>query len=186
MPYGLTSSPATFMRLMNVIFCEYLYRILLVYLDDILVFAKTVDEQIERLGKVLQRLRETGLKVEPSKCHLFCKEVNYLGHIISSDGIATDPAKIKTVTDWPIPKSASDVRSFLGLASYYRRYIPKFTQRAAPLQELIREDPNQGKRWKPGRKWKKTSHAFVWNETSQEAFDNLKKSFNLCSSVSVC
>ena len=175
MPFGLCSSPATFMRLMNLVFREELYNILLIYLDDILVFANSFDQHLERLEIVFQVLSKTGLKVEPNKCSFFSKRIQYLGHIVSPEGVGTDPDKVKVIEDWPKPVDAKEVRSFLGIASYYRRYIRDFTKRAAPLQKLITDDPNLGKKWKPGRKWKKKgTETFLWTDDCQSSFDNLK------------
>ena len=117
------------------------WEMLLVYLDDVILFGNMVEESVSRLEAVLVRLRSAGLKLKPSKCNLFRKQVCYLGHIVSSDGIHTDPAKIEVVRDWPIPRTQTQVRSFLGLATYYRRFIRGFAEVAAPLHHLTR------KRW---------------------------------------
>ena len=103
-------------------------------------------------------MRNAGLKLKPSKCNLFQRSVTYLGHIVSAEGVATDPAKIKAVADWPVPTSVKEVRSFLGLALYYRRFIRGFASIASPLHALTSK-----------------SKDFVWNNESQEAFDRLKE-----------
>ena len=175
MPFGLCNSPATFQRLMNIVLQNELHHQALVYLDDIIIFGLTVEQHLHRLEQVLQCLGKAGLKVEPSKCTFFQSQVNYVGHIVSSDGIATDPGKVQAVKDWPVPENASQVRSFLGLVSYYRRYIKGFTQRAAPLQKLVTEDPNKGKKNKPGRSWNKfCPNSFERSTEAQESFEDLK------------
>ncbi len=133
------------------------WEILLIYLDDIIVFGKTVPEMIERLRVVFSRLRQAGLKLKPSKCHLFKESVTYLGHIVTTEGVATDPKKIQTIRDWPVPKSVKDVRSFLGLASYYRKFIQGFAEIASPLHALTEK-----------------SREFEWSELCQSAFEELK------------
>ena len=136
MPFGLCNAPSTFERLMERVLAGLHWKVLLVYLDDVIVFAKTVDEELTRLETVFQRLRDAGLKLKPRKCHLFKRSVLYLGHIVSPDGISTDPEKIKVVEDWPVPTSVKEVQSFLGLASYYRRFIGGFANIARPLHQL--------------------------------------------------
>ena len=134
------------------------WEILLVYLDDVIVFGRTVEEELERLHKVFGRLRSAGLKLKPSKCNLFQKSVTYLGHIVSAEGVATDPAKVKAVADWPVPKNVKEVRSFLGLASYYRRFIKDFASIASPLHTLTSK-----------------SKEFIWDESCDRAFNTLKQ-----------
>ena len=159
MPFGLTGAPNTFQRLMDSALSGLQFETCLVYLDDIVVFSKTFDEHIARLRQVLSRLRESGLKVKPSKCHLLRERVPFLGHIISREGVATDPAKVQAVTSWPAPTTKSDVRSFLGLASYYRRFIKNFAEIAAPLYKLS----TSGK-----------ESAFAWSLECERAFRGLK------------
>src|SRR6267154_6339677 len=122
MPCGLCNSPATFQRLMDVTMVGLNYETCLVYLDDIILFSKTVKEHLVRLRQLLDRLRQANLKLKPSKCHLLRRKVNFLGHVISAGSIATEPEKIEQVIDWPEPKDVSEVRSFVGLASYYRKF----------------------------------------------------------------
>ena len=136
MPFGLTGAPATFQRLMDLVLSGLQWQICLVYLDDVIVFARDFNEHLERLRQVFDRLREAGLKLRPGKCHLFQTQVPYLGHVISGDGVATDPAKVDAVSSWPQPTCVSDVRSFLGLTSYYRRFVENFAQIASPLHRL--------------------------------------------------
>ena len=157
MPFGLCNAPATFERLMEKIMAGLQWEILLIYLDDIIVFGQTVTETLARLRVVFERLRLAGLKLKPSKCHLFQQSVAYLGHIVSSEGIATDPQKVETVASWPTPRCVREVRSFLGLASYYRRFIRGFAEIASPLHALTEK-----------------AREFMWTESCQEAFDELK------------
>ena len=158
MPFGLANAPATFERLMEKVLSGLQWEILLVYLDDVIVFGKTVEDELERLRKVFVRLRSAGLKLKPSKCNLFQKSVTYLGHIVSAEGVATDPAKVEAVADWPVPTCTKEVRSFLGLASYYRRFIRGFASIASPLHALTSK-----------------SKDFVWTDACREAFDRLKE-----------
>ena len=110
---------------------------LLLYLDDVVVFSATVTEHIQRMDAVLGRLQQEGLKAKLEKCFFFRREVNYLGHIISREGVATDPGKIEAVAGWPRPNHVSELRSFLGFASYYRRFVEGFAKLAAPLHRLV-------------------------------------------------
>lgn len=134
------------------------WQIALIYLDDVLVYSRTFDEHLQHLRLVLERFRESGLNLKPSKCHFGQKQVNYLGHVITSEGIQPDPAKIKAVHEYPVPKTVKDVRAFMGLTNYYRKFVKGFAQIASPLHELT----------KKGAK-------FIWTEACQTAFDTLKK-----------
>lgn len=129
----------------------------LVYLDDIVIFAKSFDEMMSRLQEILDCLRGAGLKLKPSKCFLFQKQVAYLGHVVGRDGISCDEAKVTAVREWPAPKNLTDVRSFLGLVNYYRRFIPNCAEVATPMVALTQK----------GR-------PFSWDEHCQEAFEELK------------
>ena len=130
--FGLCNAPATFERLMELTLVGLTWRCCLVYLDDIIVYGKTFEEALENLRLLLARIRKTGLKLKTSKCYLFRAHVPFLGHIIARDGIYVNPAKSEAVSKWPIPRRVKDVRSFIGLASYYRRFIPGFAAVAAP------------------------------------------------------
>lgn len=130
------------------------------YLDDIIVFGRTFQEHLQRLNEVLLKLRQANLKVKPSKCNLFSSQVQYLGHVISSEGVMADPSKVEAVRAWPTAKTQTEVRSFVGLASYYRRFFKGFAEIARPLHQLT----EKGKR-------------FVWGEECQESFQRLKASF---------
>ncbi len=137
MPFGLTNAPSTFQRLMETAFNEVHLSWILIYLDDIIILSSTVDEQIARLRLVFQKLRDTGLKLKPSKCQWFLRKVKYLGHIVSADGISTDPDKVAAVAKWPVPTKAPDLRSFLGFTGYYRRFIKNYACIAKPLHVLV-------------------------------------------------
>ena len=131
----------------------------LVYLDDVIVFGRDFEEHLERLQEVFERFRQAGLKLKPSKCFLLRPRVPYLGHVISAEGVSTDPAKIRAVEQWPVPSKVSDVRSFLGLASYYRRFIEDFAEIASPLHRLTA----------------KSTDGFQWSAECDKAFRTLKE-----------
>ena len=137
MPFGGTNAPATFQRMMETCLGDLHLNWCLIYLDDIIVFAKTQQEAITRLGTIFQKLREAGLKLQPSKCELFKTSMLYLGHIVSEDGIRTDPKKVKAVLQWPVPVTVTNVRSFLGPTNYYRRFLKGYAKIARPLTNLI-------------------------------------------------
>ena len=136
MPFGLTNAPSTFQRLMSTVLAGLSWVTCLVYLDDIIIFSRTVEDHWQRLTEVLQRLKEAGLKIKPSKCHLLCKSVRYLGYVVSEKGIAADADKIKCVENWSTPTDRESLRQFLGFASYYRKFIRNFADIAAPLHAL--------------------------------------------------
>ncbi|KAK0131974.1 Retrovirus-related Pol polyprotein from transposon 17.6 [Merluccius polli] len=137
MPFGLCNAPSTFQRLMQRMFGDKQYQSLLLYLDDIIVFSSSFSQHLQRLEAVLSRLQREGLKVKLKKCAFFQQKVGYLGHVISSEGVSTDPAKIDAVANWQRPRHVSELRSFLGFASYYRRFVPGFAKLAAPLHKLV-------------------------------------------------
>src|SRR6218665_1787640 len=158
MPFGLCNAPATFQRLMDIVLSGLNFEMCLVYLDDVIIFGDTPEQHLLRLGKVFERLRAANLKLKPSKCRLMRRHVDFLRYVISQEGVSVDPSKIRDVVDWPVPQRLKDVRSFLGLCSYYRRFIRDFSILAAPLFALT----------KKGR-------AFVWDEGCQGAFELLKQ-----------
>ena len=137
MPFGATNAPATFQQMMETCLGDLHLNWCLIYLDDIIMFAKTQQEAIARLGTVFQKLREAGLKLQPSKCELFKTSLLYLGHIVLEDGIRTDPKKVEAIHQWPVPVTVMDVRSFLGLTNYYRRFLKGYAKVARPLNILI-------------------------------------------------
>ena len=140
MPFGLTNAPAAFMDLMNRVFQPYLDRFVIVFIDDILVYLGSSEEHSEHLRIVLQTLRERQLYAKLSKCQFWLDKVAFLGHVISAEGVSVDPHKIKAVVNWKQPKNVSEVRSFLGLAGYYRKFVEGFSRIAAPLTKLTRKD----------------------------------------------
>jgi hypothetical protein len=135
-PFGLTNVPATFMCLMNNIFSQYLDKFVLVFIDDILVYSKTEEEHEENLRIVLQTLRKHKLYAKFNKCDFYQKKIQYLGHVISEEGIAVDPEKIRAIMEWSIPKDVADIRSFMGITGYYRRFIEGFSKIAYPITSL--------------------------------------------------
>ncbi|WVZ97579.1 hypothetical protein U9M48_043105 [Paspalum notatum var. saurae] len=156
--FGLTNAPAYFMQLMNLVFMDYLDKFVVVFIDDILIYSKTEAEHEEHLRLVLQRLREHKLYAKFSKCEFWIDEVRFLGHVVSKGGIAVDPSKVSTVTNWKVPEIPKEVRRFLGLAGYYRRFIEKFSRIAKPMTSLLEKVAE-----------------FRWTNAQQAAFDELKK-----------
>ena len=139
LPFGLCNAQATFERLMDLVMSGLNYESLLVYLDDIIVFSESLEVHLVRLELVFLRLGAAGLKLKASKCHIMQQKVLFLGHVVTPQGIATDPDKIQLVTEWPTPRNLKEVRSFVGLCSYYRRYVKDFARVAAPLHALTRK-----------------------------------------------
>lgn len=161
MPFGLTNAPATFQRLMNVTLAGLNWKTCLVYIDDILVFSRTMEEHFDRLREIFVRLQGANLKVKPSKCRFAFNETNYLGHIISERGIRPDPDKIKTIVEWQedkVKRSVKEVRSFLGICNYYRRFVRNFAQIARPLNYLLKKNAK-----------------FEWTDQCSKAFNSLKQ-----------
>jgi len=157
-PFGLCNAPATFKRLMERILQGLVTKICLVYLDDVIVFRKTFEEMAENLEEIFIRFPKANLRINPKKCNLFGRQVKYLGHVITANGISTDPEKTNAVEEWPVPQSKKQVRSFLGFCSYYRKFVKNFSIIAKPLFVLTE---NQVK--------------FLWTEQCQQAFDKLKQ-----------
>ena len=139
MPFGLCNVPATFQRLMEVVLDGLVRKKCLVYIDDILVVGETFEEHLENLGLVLARLRQAGLRLKQKKCHLVQTKVGYLGYVVSEDGISADPQKVQAVQQFPRPLDLKSLRLFLGLSSYYRRFIAEFSTVAGPLFALTRK-----------------------------------------------
>ncbi|KAD7477260.1 hypothetical protein E3N88_00396 [Mikania micrantha] len=139
MPFGLTNAPAVFMDLMNRVFHKYLDRFVIVFIDDIMVFSKNREEHEDQLRIVLETLRQKKWYAKFSKCDFWLEKVAFLGHVVSAEGITMDPAKVEAITKWPRPTSVTEVRSFLGLVGYYRRFVDGFSSVALPLTQLLRK-----------------------------------------------
>jgi len=133
---GLANAPGQFQRLMDLILAGLTFEACLVYLDDSICFSRTFEEHLARFGAIFNRLAQANLKVKASKCELFCAKVHFLGLIVSSDGIATDPEKIKAIVNCPRPKNLHEMRSFLGISGYYRRFVAEYADIAKPLHVL--------------------------------------------------
>ncbi|KAK1618755.1 hypothetical protein QYE76_024272 [Lolium multiflorum] len=157
MSFGLTNAPAYFMNLMNKIFMNFLDKFVVVFIDDILIYSKTEEEHEQHLEIILETLRHHKLYAKFSKCEFWLKEVGFLGHILSAGGIAVDPAKIKTVAEWKVPTTQTEVRAFLGLAGYYRRFVEGFSSIARPMTQLLKKDKK-----------------FDWTDKCEESFQKLK------------
>ncbi|PIK36703.1 putative transposon Ty3-I Gag-Pol polyprotein [Apostichopus japonicus] len=167
MPQGLCNSPSTFQRLMEFIFGDINLTQVVLYLDDILVFSSTFEEHLARLKVVFQRLSSHGLKIKGEKCQLLQKEVRHLGHVVNEKGINVDPDKVERIVNWPTPKTASELISFLGLASYYRRFVPGFAALSGPLHAMTGSSK--------GKAGKHTSKPpFEWTSEAEESFSKLK------------
>jgi len=158
MPFGLTRAPSVFQRLMDVVLCGLSYQICLGYLDDIIVFGRTFEEQLERLEEVFKRLRSANLKLKPSKCFLCQRSVEFLGHVVSEKGLTMQASKIEAINDWTSCRDVSEVRAFMGLSGYYRRFVKDFSSIAVPLYGLTQKGAE-----------------FCWTAECQEAFDELKR-----------
>ena len=176
MPFGLSNSPATYQRLMEEVLGDYNMTICVIYLDDLIIFSSSFEEHLRHLDMVLTRLREKNLKLSPEKCYFIQERVNFLGHIVSSQGIETDPAKIEKILNWPTPSNAKELRSFIAFAGYYHRFVKDFSKITRPLSELI-----------PGtsKKKKKITKEWVWKDEQQKVFDNLKKNNDSASCFSI-
>lgn len=158
MPMGLCGATATFQRTMDLILSGLNFRTCLVYFDDVIVFSQSLEQHIQRLKEVFTRLRQAHLKLKVSKCRLMSKKVEFLGHVISGDGITVDPAKVEKVQNWPNPSNLKELRSFLGLCSYYRRFVPSYAAITDSLSELTRKGVK-----------------FEWNAARQQSMDKLKQ-----------
>jgi hypothetical protein len=156
--FGLTNAPTYFMYLMNKVFMEYLDKFVVVFIDDILIFSKNEEDHDEHLRVVLQKLRENQLYAKLSKCEFWFKEVSFLGHIIFEGGISVDPSKVKDVLSWKTPQNISDIRSFLGLVGYYKRFIEGFSKISKPMMKLLVK-----------------GNTFEWTLRRETSFQELKK-----------
>ncbi|KAG7572601.1 Neutral/alkaline non-lysosomal ceramidase C-terminal [Arabidopsis suecica] len=157
MPFGLTNAPATFQSLMNSVFQEFLRKFVLIFFDDILVYSSSMELHVKHLEVVFELMQQNNLFAKRSKCDFAISRVEYLGHYIEEKGVSTDPNKIRAVSEWPKPANLKQLRGFLGLAGYYRRFVKNFGIIAKPLTALTMKD------------------SFLWNEEAQNAFEAMKK-----------
>ena len=162
MPFGLCNAPATFQRIMNTILRDGLDKFVLVFLDDILIFSRTQEEHEQHIRSVLSRLRSEKLFGRIQKCDFYQTEVEYLGFDVGAYGVKPSLSKVKAVAEWPTPSSVKDIRSFLGLASFYRKFIRHFSEIAAPLTDLTKK--GRAEIWSPK----------VWIDKEEAAFRHLK------------
>ena len=158
MPFGLCNAPASFMYLMNTVLREYIDKFVIVFLDDILVYSKTKKEHLVHVQKVLQKLRENHLFAREHKCEFMKDQVEYLGHRVSNKGLAVCQDKVAKILEWPTPQTPKEVRSFLGIASFYRRFVKDFSKIAKPLSDLTRQETE-----------------FRWGTAQENAFSHLKR-----------
>jgi hypothetical protein len=157
MPYGLKGAPATFQRLMTAVLSGIQGIKCLVYLDDVVIFGQNLETHNDRLREVFSRMRKHNLKLQPDKCEFLRKEVSYLGHVIGPMGVRPDEKRVKAVRDFPEPKTTRELKGFLGLAGYYRRFVPNFSKIAKPLTELLKKNV-----------------PYDWTERTEAAFVTLK------------
>jgi len=161
MPFGLTIAPATFKGYINDALRPFLHRFCTAYLDDILIHSENEEQHIELIKPILEALTKAGLQVKPQKCEFHTNNVEYLGFIITIEGLQMDPAKITTIIQWPIPKRLCDFRSFLGFGNLDRRFIQDYSHLATPLTQLT-----------------KKGTPFMWSGLCQAAFERLKEAFS--------
>ena len=157
MAFGLTNAPATFMDLMNHVFRPYVDQFVMVFIDDILVYSKDREDHDTHLRVVLETLRKEQLYAKLRKCEFWLREVSFLGHIVSEEGIRVVPKKIEVIIEWKPPKNVTEVRSFLGLVGYYRRFVKGFSMTTGPMTRLLQKNVK-----------------FEWSEKCQVSFENLK------------
>jgi hypothetical protein len=158
MPFGFCNTPATFQRLMDTVLRDILWQYIVVYIDDINIASKTFEEHLEHLGQVFKWLENAGLKLSPEKCFFFKEELPFLGHVVSRKGINTNPEKLRIIEEFPIPRDLMQLRGFIALASYYRRFVKGFSSIAEPLNRLLKKDT-----------------PYRWTKDQQEAFKKLKR-----------
>ncbi|XP_053372981.1 uncharacterized protein LOC123532109 [Mercenaria mercenaria] len=168
MPFGLTNSPATYQRLMEECIGDLNMKICVIYLDDLIIYSDTFDQHLKNLDLILTRLKACNLKLASEKCQFFKQRVTFLGHVVTSEGIETDPDKIDKVRNWPTPMNPDELHSFLSFASYYRRFIEGFSKITRPLAELVPHPTS-----KKGAK-KKTVKPWNWTDREQKIFEELK------------
>ena len=156
--FGLTNAPACFMHAMHLILKGLCWSDCLVYLDDVIIYGRTLEEHRERLSRVLSQLAKSGLKINHKKCNLLADQVTVLGHVVSREGISTDTKKVEVVKEWPIPSNATQLRAFLGTAGYYRHFVPNYAEITSPLYRAIQK-----------------GETLTWTAACQEAFSTIKR-----------
>ena len=180
LPFGLSNSPATYQRLMEECLEDLVSgdeQICQIYLDDVIIVSKTFEEHLQRLEKVFSRFKKAGMKLSPKKCHLFRDKVKYVGHVVSAEGVETDPEKTNKISKWPTPVNKDELITFLGFAGYYRKFVKDFSKIAKPLTDLL---AGYGSKKKSRRKVKSdikpvTDKVWKWEQAQQKAFDRLKE-----------
>lgn len=176
MAFGMTNSPATFQRLMERVMGDLHMHECFTFLDDLIVPSKTFELQISQLRHVFQKLRDNNLKLNPEKCHLFQKRVTYCGHVVSEHGVETDPTKTAKIAEWPEPTNLAELRTFLGFAGYYRKFVKNFSQISKPLTKLMVGAPRKKKKGHQAKRQVETQQAeWQWGVEQQKAFDTLKE-----------
>ena len=157
MPMGLSNAPQAFTRLMELALAGLQWTTCVIYLDNVIVFGKTIEEHLSRLDEVLDRFREHALKLKPKKCEFFQEKVQFLGYVVSKEGVKPLPENIEKVKSWPIPQDVTDIRAIIGLGNYYHQFIKNYSEKVQPLAELTKKDV-----------------PFKWTDEWQKAFDNLR------------
>ena len=169
MPFGLTNAPAMFCTLINKVLAPYLDRFVVVYLDDIIIYSKSLEEHVEHLRDVFQALRDNQLYVKKEKCSFAQEEVSFLGHIVGKGKLRMDPVKIKAILEWEPPTKVTELRSFLGLVNYYRRFIKGYSAISTPLTNLLKKGRGR-----------------TWSQECQHAIGALKKAITEEPVLSLC
>lgn len=166
LPFGLCGAPFTFSKLMGLVLKEENWRICVSYLDDVLIFSSTFEEHVQNVKTVLTKIKEAGLKLSPTKCHFFQKEVKFLGHLVSENGLLTDPMKVNKIKNWELPKTIADLRKFLGFCNYYRKFIKNYSEISATLEGMLSNiDKNKSEK----------QIVIEWKEASKNCFFMLKE-----------
>ena len=158
MPFGLTNAAATFQRLLDRLIGPKMEPHTFAYLDDIIIVTKSFEEHLEWLARVLGKIKDRGLEINPDKCEFCCQQVHYLGFLVNEEGLQSDPDKIEPVLSYPVPRNVRELRRFFGMASWYRRFIPNFASLASPLTTLL-----------------KKKQAWSWREEQVQAFERIKR-----------